>query len=55
MKSTYRRESQRVNLDTESGDVLLFEFSSKMALDKGGLYSFALMLVNIASRGKVDC
>lgn len=33
----YGSESQRVNLDTESGDVLLLELSSQVALDEGGL------------------
>lgn len=35
--STVGVESQRVDFDSESGDVLLFELSSEMALDKCGL------------------
>jgi len=31
-------ESQWVNLDTEGGNVLLFEFTSQMSLDEGGLF-----------------
>jgi hypothetical protein len=34
----YGSESERVHFDTESCDVLLFEFTSKMALDEGGLH-----------------
>ena len=33
----YGSEGERVNLDTEGGNVLLLEFSSQMALDEGGL------------------
>lgn len=34
---TYCGEAERVNLDTESGNVLLLELSSQMTLDEGGL------------------
>jgi hypothetical protein len=34
---TYGRETERVNLNTEGGDVLLLEFTSQMTLDEGGL------------------
>ncbi len=34
---TYCREPERVNLNTKSRNVLLFEFSSQMALDEGSL------------------
>lgn len=34
---TYGGEGERVNLDTESRDVLLLEFTSQMALDECGL------------------
>ena len=34
---TYGGELQRVNLDTKSGNVLLLEFTSQVALDEGGL------------------
>lgn len=33
----YGSEGQRVNLDTESGNVLLLELASQVALDEGGL------------------
>lgn len=36
-RSTYGREAQRVNLDTEGRHVLLLEFTSQVALDEGGL------------------
>lgn len=35
-------EGQRVDLDTEGGDVLLFEFTSQVAFDKGGLASTSI-------------
>lgn len=35
--SPYRAESERVNLNTESRNVLLLELSSQMTLDEGGL------------------
>lgn len=39
-----------MNFDTESGDVLLLEFTSQMALDEGGLslgqYRFSVTLVD---------
>jgi len=35
---TYGVEKERVDLDTESGDVLLLEFTSQVALDEGGLF-----------------
>lgn len=34
---THGREAERVNFDTESRDVLLFEFTSQVTLDEGGL------------------
>lgn len=34
---TNRSELERVNFDTERSDVLLFEFTSQVTLDKGGL------------------
>lgn len=34
---TYRGETERVDLYTKCGNVFLFEFTSKMALDEGGL------------------
>jgi hypothetical protein len=34
---TYRCEAERVDLDTESSDVLLLELSRQVALDEGGL------------------
>jgi hypothetical protein len=44
---TYGGETKRVDLDTESRDVLLLELSGQMALDEGGLpgddVSFALV------------
>lgn len=33
----YGRETERVDLDTEGGHVLLLEFTSQVALDEGGL------------------
>jgi hypothetical protein len=33
----YGGEAKRVNLDSESGDVLLLKLASQMALDEGGL------------------
>lgn len=36
--ATYGSETKRVNFDTESGDIFLFELTSQMALDKGGLF-----------------
>lgn len=38
MGGAYGGEVQRVDLDTESGDVLLLELTSQVALDEGGLY-----------------
>ena len=35
--NTDRGEAKRVNLNTEGGHVLLFEFASQMTLDEGGL------------------
>ena len=35
--NAYGREAERVDLDTESGDVLLLELTSQVALDEGGL------------------
>lgn len=35
---TYGGESDGVNLDTESGKVLLLELAGQMALDEGGLW-----------------
>lgn len=35
--ATYCGEAKGVNLDTESGHVLLLEFTSQVALDEGGL------------------
>jgi hypothetical protein len=35
--ATYGRETEGVDLDTEGSKVLLLEFSSQVALDKGGL------------------
>lgn len=37
MAGAYRGETERVNLDTESSDVLLLELSSQVTLDEGGL------------------
>jgi hypothetical protein len=34
---TYGGEAERVNLDTEGGNVLLLELSGQMALDEGRL------------------
>ena len=34
---TYRAEVERVDLDTEGGDVLLLELASQVTLDEGGL------------------
>lgn len=34
---TYGGEAEGMNLDTEGGHVLLFEFTRQVALDKGGL------------------
>lgn len=42
--STYGCEAERVNFDTLCCDVLLLEFSRKMALDEGGLVSFVSLL-----------
>jgi hypothetical protein len=36
-RETYGGEAKRVNLDTESGHVLLLELTSQVALDEGGL------------------
>lgn len=36
-ESTYGGESERVDLNTESSDVLLLELSSQVTLDEGGL------------------
>jgi hypothetical protein len=36
---TYGVEKKRVNLNTESGDVLLLEFTSQVTLDECGLFS----------------
>lgn len=36
---TYGGEGERVDLDTERGNVLLLEFSRQMALDEGGLWA----------------
>jgi hypothetical protein len=41
---TYGVEKKRVNLDTESGDVLLLEFTSQVTLDESGLVSIALVM-----------
>lgn len=35
---TYGGEGERVDLDTERGNVLLLEFSGQMALDEGSLW-----------------
>lgn len=35
---TYGLELQWVNFDTESGNVFLLEFASKMTLNEGGLH-----------------
>ena len=40
MSGAYGGEVQRVDLDTESGNVLLLELTSQVALDEGGLYLF---------------
>ena len=37
MNCTYRRKAERVDFDTECGDVLLLELARQMALDEGGL------------------
>lgn len=34
---THGGEAERVNVDSKSGNVLLLEFASQVALDKGGL------------------
>jgi len=44
------RELQRVNLDTEGGDVFFLEFTSQMALDKSGLSSSS-----IANENELEC
>jgi hypothetical protein len=36
---TYGSEGKRMDLNTESGNVFLFEFTSQMTLDEGGLLS----------------
>ena len=36
---TYCGEAKRVNFHTQSGNVLLLEFSSQVALDEGGLFN----------------
>lgn len=43
-------ELQRVDLDTESGDVFFFEFTSQMALDEGCFSSAA-----ISNKNKFEC
>lgn len=35
--ASYGGESERVHLDTKSGNVLLFEFTSQVTLDESGL------------------
>lgn len=42
--STYGGESKRVNLNTESGNVLLLEFTSQVTLDEGGLSGWTLAM-----------
>jgi hypothetical protein len=42
---THCRETERVNFDTKSRDVLLFEFASQVALNEGGLQSQRKALV----------
>jgi hypothetical protein len=41
---TYGVEIKGINLDTESGDVLLLEFTRLVALDEGGLVSITLVM-----------
>ena len=38
MGKTHRGEAKRVDFDTESGHVLLLEFTSQVALDESGLF-----------------
>lgn len=41
-RKAYGGEAKRVNFDTERCNVLLLEFSSQVALDKGGLFKALL-------------
>lgn len=41
-RGSYGGESERVNLNTESSDVLLLKLSSQVALDEGGLYRWTV-------------
>ena len=40
----YGGESKRVHFDTEGSDILLFEFTSQVTLDEGGLHTVFDML-----------
>jgi hypothetical protein len=43
-------EAERVDLDTEGGDVLLLELASEMALDEGGLRKSAASMAQSRAR-----
>jgi hypothetical protein len=43
---TYRCEAERVDLDTERGDVLLLKLSRQVAFDEGGLLTRLLATVS---------
>lgn len=51
---TYGAETKRVNLDTEGGHVLLLEFTSQMALDKGGLFHHNELISSAESSASRD-
>ena len=44
-------ERERVDLDTEGGHVLLFELSSQVALDEGGLYRATVVISMMSLQG----
>lgn len=50
---TYGGEAERVNLDSEGGNVLLLEFAGKMALDKSGLESRLLAFLFSAALASI--
>ena len=52
---TYGGEAKRVNLDTQGGHVLLLEFTSQVALDKGGLNGTGVIALVIAEISKEEC
>ena len=48
----YGVEVERVHLDTKGGDVLLFEFTSQVALDESGLLGFTVSNEVAVRRGR---